>query len=294
MRAPPPPRRSKSRYLTTCYLRIKQVFTGSKLKKRWHLHKLHKFRRKGQLAVSPISGIHVEDMVNLPTGLQNRSSKGKPLLIAAFSKGCTKSPQLRLLQRNKFYGLPMTTRKYKLKSFDTTVTEKKTATTITQRTHLCAPRVGSLKKATSKDADIKVIFHNNNVIKSINLEEESHTTSYSPQLLEFAPQQSIRIKDYPSLARRPLGLAEISENENVNDNNPNGYLRLRNEKSKSGPLAPAINPPAPSLSIDSGSTAVSADMRTNLFQWKTFIRITKYSNKHRLVSYSRLITSYTS
>ncbi|GAV53971.1 hypothetical protein ZYGR_0AK04730 [Zygosaccharomyces rouxii] len=283
MRAPPPPRKSRSRYLTTCCLRLKQVFTGSKLKKRWHLHKLHKFRRKGQLAVSPVSGIHVEDMLNLPTGLQNRSAKGKPLLIAAFSKGCTKSPQLRLLQRNKFYGLPMTKRKYKLKTFDATVTEKKATATPTQRTHLCAPRVGSIKKVTSKDADLKIIFHNNNVIKSINLEKESHATLNSPQLLEFAPQQSIRIKDYPSLAKRPVGLEEINENGNTDHGK-----RPPSKELKFDPIEPEVNPHSASLSPDSGS------VRTNLFQLKTFIRITKYSHRHRLVSYSRLITSNTS
>lgn len=291
MRAPPPPRKSRSRYLTSCCLKLKQVFTGSKLKKRWHLHKLHQLKRRGQLAVSPISGIHVEDMVNLPTGLQNRSTKRKPLLIAAFPKGCTKSPQLKLLQRNKFYGLPMTKRKYKLKPFDTSVTRKKHTLTSTQQTHLCAPKVGSIKKATSKDADLKVIFHNNNVIKSINLKEESHISSHSPKLLEFAPQQSIRIKDYPSLARKPIGLGEINENKNPKDDDPKKCVRSLNEERRSDSSEDETHQQSTSLSMDSGSTAVCPDIGTNLLQLKTFIRITKYSNNHRLVSYSRMITA---
>lgn len=289
MRAPPPPRRSKSRYLTTCCLRLKQVCTGSGLKKRWHLHKLHKFNRRGHLAVSPISGVHVEDMVNLPTGLQPKSYKEKPLLIAAFSKGCTKSPQLRLLQRNKFYGLPMTKRKYKLKTFDATVNEKEVVPRpVTQRTHACASRVGSVKKATSKDADIRVIFHNSNIIKSINLKELQ--SSHSPELLEFAPQQSIRIKDYPSLAKRPLGLQEISENDSTGDMKPTGFLRSLNKES-GNQFPEHLNSLSPSSSMDSDPTAVSPAIRMNLSHFKAFIRITKYSNSHSLVSYSKLIQS---
>ncbi|AQZ13236.1 OSW1 (YOR255W) [Zygosaccharomyces parabailii] len=293
MRAPPPPRKSKSHCLTRFCLRIRQVCTGYGLKKRWHLHKLHKVRRKGEMIVSPLSGLHAEDMINLPTGLQKESAKRKPLLIAVFSRGCAKSPQLRLLQRNKLYGLPLTQRKYKLKEFEATVTEKgvKNQSNI-QMTLPCASRVGSIKKATSKNADVRVIFHNQNVIKTTNLCTDLETALQSPQFLEFTSRQSIKIGDYPSLVRRPLELEEICESNNHEEIEKsermfNREREWRTSKFLHGGLSNTISP-------ESSITVVSRNTRPSIFQLKSFTRINKYSNTTTLVSYSKLINSYTS
>lgn len=290
MRAPPPPRKSKSRYVTSCCLRLRQLCTGYEFKKRWHLHKLHKVRRKGEILVSPLSGVHVEDMINLPTGLQNKSFKTKPLLIAAFSRGCAQSPQLRLLQRNKLYGLPLTRRKYKLKNFEATLTEKRKISQGTYRaTHPCASRVGSIKKVTSKDADLRVIFHNPNVIKSTNLNTNAEGVLHSPQVLEFTCQQSIRIRDYPSLAKRPLQLEEICEGEG--GRRSGNFLRSLKELKlvASDPSQGALSD-APYL--DGDLSAVS--QKEKIFQLKSFIKISKFSNSTTLVSYSKLVKIYAS
>lgn len=66
---------------------------------------------------------------------------------------------------------------------------------------MCAHTVHSIKKATSKNADVRVIFHDTNTIKSHNLTFGT-LNSKSPEILEFGPQRSIRIKDYSSLGRR--------------------------------------------------------------------------------------------
>ncbi|QLQ81410.1 hypothetical protein HG537_0F01710 [Torulaspora globosa] len=208
MRAPPPPRRSRSRFVALCVVRLRQLISGHRLKKRWHLHKLHEFQRKGIICLSPGSGIRAEDMINVPSALQPRKMRQKPLLIAAFPKGCSRSPRVRVLQRNRLSRLMISKRKYKLKPFEVkglhNPEEDGTAT------HRCAQTVGSIKKLAARDADVRVIFHEANVIKCSNLIVPSEADQCSPELFEFAPNRSIRIHDYPSLRRKPT--PELDQN----------------------------------------------------------------------------------
>lgn len=199
MRAPPPPRRSKSRLAAYCVVRLRQLLSCYRLRKRWHLHKLHKIHRRGDVAVSPISGIRAEDMMNLPSSLHLKENRKKPLLIAQFPKGCSKSPRVRVLQRNRLSKLMISKRKYKLKSFD--VDAARRLRVREDGTHPCANTVGSIKKMASKNADVRVIYHEANVIKCSNILYPSRADLQSPELFEFAPNRSIRIKDYPSLRR---------------------------------------------------------------------------------------------
>lgn len=210
MRAPPPPRRSKSRFLAHCVVQLRQLISCYRLRKRWHLHKLHKIHRTGGAAVSPISGIHAEDMMNMPTALQPRNSRKKPLLIAEFPKGCSRSPRVRVLQRNRLSKLMISKRKYKLKSFDVDGARKLTVQEAV--THQCANTVGSIKKMTSRNADVRVIYHETNVIKCSKL-DFSTINSQSPELFEFAPNRSIRIKDYPSLKRNAAAGLQVMKNK---------------------------------------------------------------------------------
>ncbi|QLL30986.1 hypothetical protein HG536_0A08010 [Torulaspora globosa] len=201
MRAPPPPRRSRSRFLALCVVRLRQLISGHRLKKRWHLHKLHEFQRKGLICLSPESGIRAEDMINIPSALQPKKTRQKPLLIAAFPKGCSRSPRVRVLQRNRLSRLMISKRKYKLKPFE--VKGRHDREEDGAVTHRCAQTVGSIKKLTASNADVRVIFHDTNVIKCSNLIVPAEADQCSPELFEFAPNQSIRIHDYPSLRRKP-------------------------------------------------------------------------------------------
>lgn len=200
MRAPPQPRRSRSRFVALCVVRLRQLISGHRLKKRWHLHKLHEFQRKGLICLSPGSGIRAEDMINIPSALQPRKIRQKPLLIAAFPKGCSRSPRVRVLQRNRLSRLMISKRKYKLKPFEVKGLHNPEEDTVT---HRCAQTVGSIKKLAATDADVRVIFHESNVIKCSNLIVASEADQCSPELFEFAPNRSIRIHDYPSLRRKP-------------------------------------------------------------------------------------------
>ncbi|QLG70692.1 hypothetical protein HG535_0A06340 [Zygotorulaspora mrakii] len=221
MRAPPPPRRSRVRFFTVYVSRLRQFCTLYKIKKRWKLHKLHTVERRGYTIVSPLSAIRADDMVNLPTGLQNKSHKKKPLLIASFPRGCSRSPRVKLLQRNRLSKIFLSRRKYNLKYFDVTgIKEKNCSSRQSCSSYHCAHVVRTIKKVTSKNADVRVIFHDNNTIKSHNLPINTENID-SPQLLEFGPHQSIRIKNYSTLDRKNRqGLLLVDETVKHNISTP--------------------------------------------------------------------------
>lgn len=300
MRAPPPPRKSRSRFVTVLILRIRQLCTGYKFKKRWHLHKLHKLQRRGNFVASPISGIRADDMLNIPTGMQNKSCKQKPLLIAAFPKGCSRSPRVRILQRNRLSKVLISKRKYNLKYFDAHAFGETANSGIIKEghaTHRCAQTVGSIKKVTSKNADVKVIFHDKNVIKSLNLPAASQYNFESPEMLEFAPQQSIRIKDYSTLSRRSFAL----ENSDHRDSKGKRNRRVVNNKIETfGPTIVKKNcyldlftmsdsPMSRNESISRKSDA-NDQIRIGKPNLKSMIKITKYANA-TIISYSKLVYS---
>lgn len=276
MRAPPPPRRSRSRFVVLCVVRLRQLISGHKLKKRWHLHKLHKFQRHDLVCVSPGSGIRAEDMMNIPSSLRPRNARHRPLLIAAFPKGCSRSPRVRILQRNRLSKLMISKRKYKLKRFDfknlsNTDDRKNTVT------HRCAQTVGSIKKVTAGNADVRVIFHETNVIKCSNIGVGSEGGLHSPELFEFAPNQSIRIRDYPSLRRKSSGMVKVDQAAN----------RFRG--SKNSPLL-SRRPDSMTSSSDSvpreESPASSGDVQIR----PKIIRIIKFADSS-VISYSKIVSS---
>ena len=101
-------------------------------------------------------------------------------------------------------------RKYKLKSFDVDGARKLTVQEAV--THQCANTIGSIKKMTSRNADVRVIYHETNVIKCSKL-DFSTINPQSPELFEFAPNRSIRIKDYPSLKRNAAAGLQVMKNK---------------------------------------------------------------------------------
>lgn len=205
MRAPPPPRKSNSNILLLYLLHVRHIFTGQKIKRRWRLHRLkrnaHRSLYRKRENLSPISGLRVEDMFNLPTDLQPYSSKNKPLLIATFGKGCDRSPKLEYLKKNKFPRRTLTRRKYRLKylngnkikytcknmSFNSKCDDSLT----------CAKTVRSIKYVTGDNADVRLIFHNKNIIKRLNIRNENRET---PGVLEFDANNSVNLHGFKTLS----------------------------------------------------------------------------------------------
>lgn len=222
--------------------------------------------------------------MNIPTALQPRKSRKKPLLIAAFPKGCSRSPRVRVLQRNRLSKLMISKRKYKLKSLEVHDTSKVNIQMV--ETHRCANKVGSIKKMTSKNADVKVIYHETNVIKCSNLRLSSAIDSRSPEIFEFAPNKSIRIKDYPSLRNtRPSVLREAQSNilaeSPIADFHPESTSNF-NLVEKRTSIA--------SLSLKSKATGYECSKsngQEQSFQSK-MVKATKFSGG-QLISYSRLV-----
>lgn len=272
MRAPPPPRRSRSRFAALCVVRLRQFLSGHRLKKRWHLHKLHKFERKGLICLSPESGLRAEDMMNIPSALQPKKVRQRPLLIAAFPKGCSRSPRVRVLQRNRLSRLMISKRKYKLKYFDVKGLHK--ADKSDSVTHRCAQTIGSIKKATSNNADVRVIFHETNVIKCSNLVVSSETGQRSPELFEFAPNQSIRIHDYPSLRKQSILQDHNRQAEVVRKS----VAELTMSKGLKTEMIAEVTP----TTLQS-TTSLDANQR-----WRSLVEITEFTNSP-IISYSRLV-----
>ncbi|SMN22110.1 similar to Saccharomyces cerevisiae YOR255W OSW1 Protein involved in sporulation [Maudiozyma saulgeensis] len=204
MRAPPPPRVSKSNFWILAATYIKNIFNCHRLKKRWNLHQLKKKTKQAPYNISqdisPISGIRVEDMMNIPTHLLPSSSKSKPLLIATFPRGCSRSPHLKLLEKNSFTTRTITRKKYKTEYLNNSrvkYTSNKVKILSKHDPSLkCIKTVRSIKGTTKKYADIKLIFHDKNVIKVSNIK---NTNTVTPTVLEFDGANVIVLKNYKNL-----------------------------------------------------------------------------------------------
>ncbi|CAI4052069.1 Osw1p SKDI_15G3940 [Saccharomyces kudriavzevii IFO 1802] len=214
MRAPPSPRKSRSGLFLYLYFRLRQCFSCQKLKRRWHIHKLHVHQYGTRYNLSPLSGIHIEDMINEPSGLCPRSAKRKPLLIARFSKGCQESPRVYVLQRNSLSRLKLSKRKYALRFYCNDFFGKdlrKKDEYIEESHQHCAETVRKIKKVTAKHADVKIIFHDKNTIRSYKLGDNDNRRRTQPEIIEeedsasvyinFGDNHSLRVNDYHTLHR---------------------------------------------------------------------------------------------
>ncbi|QHS76343.1 Osw1p [Saccharomyces paradoxus] len=215
MRAPPSPRKSRSGHFLYLYFRLRQFFSCQRLKRRWHVHKLHIHQYNTRWNLSPLSETRIEDMINEPSSLCPGSSKKKPLLIARFSKGCQESPRVYVLQRNSLSRLKLSKRKYALRFYHNEFfgkdLKRKDGSIYGIQHQQCAETVRKIKKVTGKHADVKIIFHDKNTIRSDKLgirnnrkwtrtgaleeEEEDSSSVY----IRFCDDHSLRVKDYHSL-----------------------------------------------------------------------------------------------
>lgn len=232
MRAPPPPRKSKSRYLAPYFVDLKKTFKIHRIKKFWHRKELFKkqFQNLHQIyhrtynstvdvypipnsininqtenfaQITPISGVRVEDMCCLSSSRNTRSATKKPLLIASFPRGCDRSPRIRILKKNIWSWLPFSKRKYKLAFFNNEMFDPQLHTKSTEicSHNNCANTVQMMKKYAQKEANIKVIYHNPNIIYKKFLAKDKDLLN-TPELLELGNGHSIRLNDFKSLRRK--------------------------------------------------------------------------------------------
>lgn len=232
MRAPPSPRKSRSGHLLYFYFRLRQCFSCQRLKRRWHIHKLHVHQYSTRWNLSPLSGIQIEDMINEPSGLCPGSAKKKPLLIARFPKGCQESPRVYVLQRNNLSRLKLSKRKYALRFYYNDFFGKdfnKKDELINESQQHCAETVRKIKKVTAKHADVKIIYHDKNTIRSYRLsgkndkklivhgvlgeEEEDSSSVY----IRFGEDHSLRVRDYHSLHRHSQRFPSQHQNKAVGE-----------------------------------------------------------------------------
>ncbi|KAL3232680.1 Outer spore wall protein 1 [Nakaseomyces bracarensis] len=241
MRAPPPPRKSKSRYLAPYFIDLKKTFKIHRIKKFWHRKELFKkqFQNLQQIyqqtynstmdiypfpndvnvgqpanftQISPISGIRVEDMCCLSSARNTKSATKKPLLIASFPRGCDRSPRIRVLKKNMWSWLPFCKRKYKLAFYNSEIFDPQLHTKSTEIcSHNCANTIQLVKKYAQKEANIKIIYHNPNIISKKMLARDKDLVK-TPEFLEFENGYSIRISDFKSLRRRPPGNGQSKYN----------------------------------------------------------------------------------
>ncbi|CCF56605.1 hypothetical protein KAFR_0B03090 [Kazachstania africana CBS 2517] len=192
MRVPPPPRRSRANIIPIYGIKIRSLLCCHRLKRRWHLHKLRKkLRLNSNNKFGPISGPRAEDMMDLQTGYLSRSIRKKPLLIASFPRGCDNSPEIKVLQRSNFAKQFITKRKYYLKQYENKLF-KTTADKVGQtNTFQCAQTVRTIKTVTSKNADVRTIFHNQNVLKRVNIEPSLQIDDY--KFIIFDSKNSFRL-----------------------------------------------------------------------------------------------------
>ncbi|CCC69110.1 hypothetical protein NCAS_0C01200 [Naumovozyma castellii] len=221
MRAQPPPRKSNWSLIVNTVIKIRRFYSCHRLRKRWNIHQIHRVQYKRFIARSPTLEFRSEDMFNIPTNMIPKDTKKKPLMIASFPEGCSNSPQLNVLQRNEKSRLFLSRRRYKLKNIDNKNFKPvpRIGSDSMNPLYPCAETVRSIKQLTNRHADVRVVFHNSNVIKSTRLRKEQED-GVTPQLIQFDNERTIRLDDYPALSRRNgkrdgnnSELAKVSQND---------------------------------------------------------------------------------
>ena len=203
MHEPPTPHVSGARWLLVLYLRVKYFFYSQRLRRRWQLHRLKRqaARTPGSSSSSfiPLSGTRVEDMINLPTEMDTPSARYKPLLIASFNNGCSRTPTLQYLTKNKGTLSKFRGGKHRLCQLDPTNFKARGKCTNLEHQHdhvlPCAAAVHSLRETAGKHADIKVVFHDRNTIRVTNLRSQTER----PSQLKFDSANIVDLKQFASL-----------------------------------------------------------------------------------------------
>ncbi|SCV05841.1 LANO_0H16358g1_1 [Lachancea nothofagi CBS 11611] len=205
MRAVPTPRKSKSRFVRRKAGQLYQVVSCRKIRRKYNLHHLHQLHRKNtrysrqqqehlNALTTPLT---LEDFINLSSGPESPTAKHKPLLIASFPNGCARSPRVKLLQKNIFSKLRISRRRYRLRNYNPGLV-KFHAQDPPSVDEDCFRSSRLIKRQASKYADVKFNFERQNVVKTICIPFEN-LEGHGPRFLEFDPERSIRLDDFPSL-----------------------------------------------------------------------------------------------
>lgn len=190
-------------------INLKKRLTFNRLKNRRKLHLLHKSLNKKKQqdnGKKPSDDLRVEDTFNLKTGYLPKTQYKKPLLIATFSNSCEEVPTINVLERSKLSSLHLTKRKFKLKLFNNRLIKRSTPNSPINLE--CVKNIRSIKNLTEKNADVKVIFHNKNTIRSFPIKKEnrkqSKITGENPlqrKVIRFNPNYSFTINPFPTLEK---------------------------------------------------------------------------------------------
>ncbi|CEP60158.1 Osw1p LALA0_S01e04324g [Lachancea lanzarotensis] len=213
MRAIPVPRKSRARFLRRKAGRLYQVMSFRKVRRKFNLHQIHqlhrknakKFRRKPFDAGKLMTPIVAGDGVNLWSGIESPAAKSKPLLIASFPNGYNRSPRVKVLQKNRLSKLWISRRRYRLRKYNPGL-QKSQIPGAEVGYEDCVRSCRTIKRQASKYADVKFIFERQNVMRTVCI-PNGHLPDQNPRLLEFHPDHSIRLEDFPSL-QRPENNAE--------------------------------------------------------------------------------------
>lgn len=221
MRAPPPHRKSKSLRVPIFFINLKRKLKCNdwKRRKRVHLlHRLHRQKYNNRFFTPPGSGLRVEDSFTLRTEYLHPDVVDKPLVIATFSRDCQELPTINILERSKLSRLRLMKRKFKLKLFNYNLSKlpeqkgenKEHINSINcnniNNNFRCVSTVRSIKNLVEKDADVRVIFHNKNTIRSFPL-KYNNTGNY--EHIKFTKDGSLRIDSFASLKGHADGMVNI-------------------------------------------------------------------------------------
>ncbi|SCU79716.1 LAFA_0B05160g1_1 [Lachancea sp. 'fantastica'] len=215
MRAVPVPRKSRARFLRRKAGRLYQVVSFRKVRRKLNLHQIHQlhrrnaknFRRKRFDAGKLMTPIVAGDGVNLWSGIESPAAKSKPLLIASFPNGYSRSPRVKVLQKNRLSRSWVSRRRYRLHKYNPGL----------QRSHIpetgkeyeeCVRSCRAIKRQASKYADVKFNFERQNVMRTVCI-PNYHLQDQTPHLLEFHPDHSIRLEEFPSLLRSETNAEKI-------------------------------------------------------------------------------------
>ncbi|KAG0659377.1 hypothetical protein C6P44_003785 [Monosporozyma unispora] len=218
MRAPPPHRKSRSIKIPLFFINLKKKLKCNDWKRRKRIHLLHRLHRKkynSRVDTPPDSGLRIEDSFTLRTEYLHPDVIDKPLVIATFSGHCQELPTINILERSKLSRLHLMKRIFKLKLFTYNMTK------LSKSKHKngdpennndnnfgCVSTVRSIKNLVEKEADVRIIFHNKNTIRSFPV---TSINNEKGEYISFTKDASLRIDSFPSLTRHQSGLVNIDE-----------------------------------------------------------------------------------
>ncbi|SCV02523.1 LAME_0H02366g1_1 [Lachancea meyersii CBS 8951] len=232
MRAVPVPRKSRTRFVRRKTGQIYQIVSFRKIRRKYNLHHIHRLHRKNTRSVRHkqfdgnklMTPLVIDDYVNMRSGLESPTAKNKPLLIASFPNGYSRSPRVKVLQKNKLYRLWISRRRYRLRKYNPGLPKCRAQGQETDYDE-CVRSCRVIKKQASKYADVKFNFERPNVVKTVCIPVD-HLKDRKPQFLEFHPDRSIRLDEFTSLSRARNSQLDSTELVEVHMEAGPGFLSL--------------------------------------------------------------------